>query len=105
MRLLIDCVGLEVNRSQPFLPVSDELLCLYLQWRSLTVNPKNIKTGLLVVRYLHERLEHTWTPVTERLKVHRCLMGLTRLCCTPVQQKLPITPALFASMRWCKTIF
>jgi hypothetical protein len=31
-------------------------------------------------------------------------MGLKRLCCTPVQQKLPITPALLVRMRQCDTI-
>ena len=93
-----------VRGSQPILPVSDGLLCMYLQWRSLTVDPKNLKTGLSAVRYLHERLGHTWVPVVDRFMVHRCLMGLKRLCCTPVQQKLPITPALLARMRRCETI-
>jgi hypothetical protein len=31
-------------------------------------------------------------------------MGLKRLCCTPVQQKLPITPALLVKLRLCDTI-
>ena len=56
--------------SQQFLPVSDELLALYLQWRSLTVDPKNLKSGLSAVRYLHERLGYTWRPVIERFRVH-----------------------------------
>jgi len=90
--------------STPFLPVSDELLCQYLQWKSLTVDPKNLKTSLSAVRFLHERLGHVWVPVIDRFKVHRCLMGLKRLCCTPVQQKLPITPALLVRMRLCDTI-
>ena len=90
--------------SQQFLPVSDELLSLYLQWRSLTVDPKNLKSKLSTIRYLHERLGYTWRPVTERFRVHRCLMGLKRLCCTPVQHTLPITPAILARMRRCKTI-
>ena len=90
--------------SQQFLPVSDELLSLYLQWRSLTVDPKNLNSGLSAVRYLHERLGYSWRSVTERFRVHRCLMGLKRLCCTPVQQKLPITPAILTRMRRCKAI-
>jgi len=90
--------------TQPFLPVSNELLCLYLQWRSLTVDPKKLKTGLSTIHYLHERLGHVWVPVVDRFVVHRCLMGLKRLCCTPVKQKLPITPALLAKMRRCKSI-
>jgi hypothetical protein len=93
-----------IKGSQQFMPVSDELLALYLQWRSLTVDPKNLKTGLSAVRFLHERLGYTWKPVIERFRVHRCLMGLKRLCCTPVQQKLPITPAILARMRRCQTI-
>jgi hypothetical protein len=87
-----------------FLPVSDGLLCQYLWWRSLTVDPKNLKTGLSAIRFLHERLGHVWVPVVDRFKVHRCLMGLKRSCCTPVKQKLPITPALLVAMRKCETI-
>ena len=40
--------------SIPFLPVNDELLCQYLQWKSLTVDPKSLKTNLTAVRFLHE---------------------------------------------------
>ena len=90
--------------STPFLPVNDVLLCHYLQWKSLTVDPKSLKTSLSAVRFLHERLGYVWVPIIDRFKVHRCLMGLKRLCCTPVQQKLPITPALLVKLRLCDTI-
>jgi hypothetical protein len=90
--------------SAVFLPVSDHLLCRYLQWKSLTVDPKSLKTSLSAVRYLHERLGHGWVPITERFKVHRCLMGLKRRCCTPVKRKMAITPALLVQMRLCETI-
>ena len=86
------------------LPASDSLLCLYLQWQSLTVDPKNLKTKLSAIRYLHERLGYVWTPPSERFMVHRCIMGLKRLCLTPVKRKLPITPALLMRMRMCPTI-
>jgi len=39
-----------------------------------------------------------------RFPVHRCLMGLKRLCVTPVRRKLPITPGLLLRMRRCPTI-
>ena len=54
--------------STPFLPVNDELLCPYLQWKSLTVDPKNLKTSLSAVRFLHERLGHVWVAVIDRFK-------------------------------------
>ena len=86
------------------LPVSDSVLCLYLQWQSLTVDPKNLKTKLSAIRYLHERLGYAWVPPSERFMVHRCVMGLKRLCLTPVRRKLPITPALLMRMRLCPGI-
>ena len=86
------------------MPVSDDVLCAYLQWQSLTVNPKNLKTKLSAIRYLHERLGYAWVPVAERFKVHRCLMGLRRLCLAPTKRKLPITPALLLRMRRCRAI-
>ena len=86
------------------LPVSDVVLCLYLQWQSLTVDPKNLKTKLSAIRYLHERLGYVWIPPSERFMVHRCIMGLKRLCLTPVRRKLPITPALLIRMRLCPDI-
>jgi len=95
--LLLFC--LYIKGPVQILPVSDNLLCQYLWWRSLTVDPKSLKTGLSAVRYLHERLGYTWIPVVDRFKVHRCLMGLKRQCCTPAQQKLPITPAILLAMR------
>jgi hypothetical protein len=95
---------LHMRGAVQFLPVSDDLLCDYLWWRSLTVDPKSLKTGLSAVRYLHERLGYVWIPVIDRFKVHRCLMGLKRQCCTPVRQKLPITPALLVAMWRCETI-
>ena len=58
------------------LPASDPLLCLYLQWQSLTVDRKNLKTKLSAIRCLHENLGYVWTPPSERLMVHRCIMGL-----------------------------
>jgi hypothetical protein len=70
-------------------PASDTVLCLYLQWQSLTVDPKNIKTKLSAIRYLHERLScYVWVPPSERFMDHRiigcigCIMGLKRLCLT-----------------------
>jgi hypothetical protein len=86
------------------MPVSDAVLCVYLQWQSLTVDPKNLKTKLSAIRYLHERLGYVWIPPSERFMVHRCLMGLKRLCLTPVRRKLPITPALLMRMRLCTDI-
>jgi len=86
------------------LPASDTVLCLYLQWQSLTVDPKNLKTKLSAIRYLHERLGYVWVPPSERFMVHRCIMGLKRLCLTPVKRKLPITPALLMRMRKCPDI-
>ena len=86
------------------LPASDAVLCLYLQWQSLTVDPKNLKTKLSAIRYLHERLGYVWVPPSERFMVHRCIMGLKRLCLTPVKRKLPITPALLMRMRKCPDI-
>jgi hypothetical protein len=86
------------------MPVSDAVLCLYLQWQSLTVDPKNLKTKLSAIRYLHERLGYAWVPPSERFMVHRCIMGLKRLCLTPVRRKLPITPALLMRMRLCPDI-
>ena len=69
------------------------------------MDPKNLKTKLAAIRYLHERLRgFVWVPVSERFKVHRCIMGLKRLCLTPVRRKLPITPALLIRMRMCSTI-
>ena len=86
------------------LPATDAMLCLYLQWQSLTVDPKNLKTKLSAIRYLHERLGYVWIPPSERFMVHRCIMGLKRLCLTPVNRKLPITPALLIRMRLCRGI-
>jgi len=43
-------------------------------------------------------------PTVERFMVHRCIMGLKRLCLTPVKRKLPITPALLMRMRNCPGI-
>jgi hypothetical protein len=86
------------------MPVSDTVLCLYLLWQSLTVDPKNLKTKLSAIRYLHERLGYVWIPPSERFMVHRCIMGLKRLCLTPVRRKLPITPALLIRMRLCPYI-
>jgi hypothetical protein len=86
------------------LPVSDAVLCLYLQWQSLTVDPKNLKTKLSAIRYLHERMGYVWIPPSERFMVHRCMMGLKRLCLTPTKRKLPITPALLMRMRLCPDI-
>ena len=71
------------------LPASDPLLCLYLQWQSLTVDRKNLKTKLSAIRCLHENLGYVWTPPSERLMVHRCIMGLERLCLTPVNANSP----------------
>jgi hypothetical protein len=50
------CMYIEGNNFA--LPASDTVLCLYLQWQSLTVDPKNLKTKLSAsfARYLHERL-------------------------------------------------
>jgi hypothetical protein len=86
------------------LPASDTVLCLYLQCQSLTVDPKNLKTKLSAIRYLHERLGYVWVPPSERFMVHRCIMGLKRLCLTPVRRKLPITPALLIRTRLCPDI-
>ena len=87
------------------LPASDTVLCLYLQWQSLTVDPKkNLKTKLSAIRHLHERLGYMWIPPSERFVVHRCIIGLKRLCLTPVKRKLPITPALLMRMRTCPGI-
>jgi hypothetical protein len=86
------------------LPASDTVLCLYLQWQPLTVDPKNLKTKLSAIRYLHERLGYVWIPPPEIFMVHRCIMGLKRLCLTPVKRKLPITPALLMRMRMCPNI-
>jgi hypothetical protein len=36
------------------LPAFDIVLCLYLQWQSLTVGPHKISTKLSTSRYLHE---------------------------------------------------
>ena len=44
------------------LPASNTVLCLYLQWQSLTVDPKNLKTKLSAIRYLHEKLGYVWVP-------------------------------------------
>jgi hypothetical protein len=52
------------------LPASDTVLCLYLQWQSPTVDPKNLKTKLSAIRYLHERLGYVWVPPSERFMVH-----------------------------------
>lgn len=87
-----------------FMPASDRLLCEFLVWKSRTVDPKNLKTHMSGVRFFHERLGHAWRPVQERFAVHRCLMGLKRLCVRPVRRKLPITPALLLRMRRCVTI-
>jgi hypothetical protein len=86
------------------MPVSDAVLCVYLQWQSLTVDPKNLKTKLSAIWYLHERLGYVWIPPSERFMIHRCLVGLKRLCLTPVRRKLPITPALLMRMRLCADI-
>jgi len=71
------------------LPASDPLLCLYLQWQSLTVDRKNLKTKLSAIRCLHGNLGYVWTPPLERLMVHRCIMGLERLYLTPVNANSP----------------
>jgi hypothetical protein len=86
------------------LPASDTVLCLYLQWKSLTVDPKKLKTKLFAIRYLHERLGYVWVPPSERFMVHRCIIGLKRLCLTPIRRKLPITLALLIRMRLCPDI-
>jgi hypothetical protein len=52
--------------SIPFIPVNDELLCQYLQWKSLTVDLKSLKTSLSAVRFLHKRLGNVWVPVRDR---------------------------------------
>ena len=36
--------------------------------------------------------------------IHRCVMGLKRLCLTPAKRKLPITPTLLMRMRLCPGI-
>ena len=96
--------ALYLYQGEEFMPASDQLLCEYLVWKSLTVDPKNLKTHLSGVRHLHERLGFEWRPVPTRFAVHRCLMGLKRLCVTPVKRKLPITPGLLLRMRQCRTI-
>ena len=39
--------------SSPFLPVTDQVLCQYLVWQSMTVDPKNLGTYLSAIRNFH----------------------------------------------------
>ena len=39
--------------SAPFLPVTDQVLCQYLVWQSMTVDPKNLGTYLSAIRNFH----------------------------------------------------
>ena len=49
-------LGMYVERDNLAMPVSNTVLCLYLQRQSLTVDPENLETKLSAFRYLHERL-------------------------------------------------
>ena len=96
--------ALYLHGGEEFMPASDQLICEFLVWKSLTVDPKNLKTHLAGLRHFHERLGFEWRPVAMRFPVHRCLKGLKRMCVTPVPRKLPITPGLLLRMRRCPTI-
>ena len=96
--------GLYTRGGEIFLPASDELLCEYLAWQALTVDPKNLKGRLSAIRHLHLRMGLQWVPVSERYRVDRCLTGLMRLCPRAAKRKLPITPQLLIRMRQCPLI-
>jgi hypothetical protein len=47
-------LGMYIKQDNFDMPVSNILLCLYPQRQSLTVDPENLETKLLAIRYLHE---------------------------------------------------
>ena len=47
-------LGMYVKRDNFDMPVSNILLCFNPQRQSLTVDPENLETKLLAIRYLHE---------------------------------------------------
>jgi len=87
------------------MPVSNTVLCLYLQWQSLTAYPGYLETKLSAICYLHERLlGFACVLPSEQFIVHWCIMGCKRLCLTPVRRKLPVTLELHVRMRLCLDI-
>ena len=52
--------------SSPFLPVTDQVLCQYLVWQSMTVDPKNLGTYLPAIRNFHLALGLPWVDIRDR---------------------------------------
>jgi hypothetical protein len=50
---IVIMLGMYIERDNFAMPVSNTVLCLYLQRQSLTVDPENLETKLSAIRYLH----------------------------------------------------
>ena len=63
--------------SAPFLPVTDQVLCQYFVWQSITVDPKNLGTYLSAIRNFHLALGLPWVDIrATRSRVGWRLKGL-----------------------------
>ena len=51
--------------SSPFLPVTDQVLCQYLVWQSMTVD-LNLGTYLSAIRNFHLALGFPWVDIRDR---------------------------------------